>query len=314
MEEIKRSITEYLNDCRTKGFSPWSIRSYSKALENFVCWLAKEHPEITRIGGISRDAIAQYQMHLYTAESRFKKRLALQTQYGWMGIVLWFFRWLLAQERILINPAASIQLPKRPQRIPRNYLSLKEIQKLLRVPDINTHIGLRNRTMLEVFYCTGIRAGELQRLKTEDLNLSDGWLTVRSGKGGKDRVVPLGKAAIHFLQLYLDKTRPKLIRDGKQEILFVSQYGRGLSHQSINHIVQRTARLANIKRRITPHALRHTCATLMLRGHADIRHIQEMLGHSSLSSTQIYTRVEIRDLKKVHARCHPREKEEIETE
>ena len=311
MDEIEGLITEYLNDCRTSGFSPWSIRSYSKALDNFTAWLRQEHPETKAINGITRQMIADYQMHLYSAESRFKKRLALQTQYGWMGIVLWFFRWLLVGEKILINPAASIQLPKRPQRIPRNYLSLKEMQKLLRVPDINTHIGLRNRTMLEVFYCTGIRAGELQRLKLEDLNLQDGWLTVRQGKGGKDRVVPLGKAAIHFLQLYIDKTRSRLIRNKKHDVLFISQYGGSLSHQTINHIVQRTARLAGIKRTITPHALRHTCATLMLRGHADIRHIQEMLGHSSLQSTQIYTRVEIRDLKKVHTRCHPREKEEI---
>lgn len=311
MHEIEGLITEYLNDCRISGFSPWSIQSYRKALSNFFSWLGEEHPAIKTINAVNRQMIADYQMHLYSVESRFKKRLALQTQYTWMGIVLWFFRWLLQTERLLINPAASIQLPKRPQRIPRNYLSLKEMQKLLRVPDINTHIGLRNQTMLEVFYCTGIRAGELQRLKTEDLNMQDGWLTVRQGKGGKDRVVPLGKAAIHFLQLYMDKTRSKLIRKNKHDILFINQYGGSLSHQTINRMVQRTSLLAGIKRKVTPHALRHTCATLMLRGHADIRHIQEMLGHSSLQSTQIYTRVEIRDLKKVHTRCHPREKEEI---
>jgi integrase/recombinase XerD len=188
------------------------------------------------------------------------------------------------------------------------------MQKVLRAPDLSTHMGLRNRTILEVLYSTGMRSSELRNLKTEDINMSDGWITIRYGKGGKDRVVPIGKAAAHFLQLYLDKTRPVLARDKKHDICFVTQYGTApLSYESLNQIVQKTARAAGIRRIITPHALRHTCATLMLRGRADIRHIQELLGHSSLSSTQIYTRVEIGDLKKVHTKCHPREKDPIES-
>ncbi len=312
MNAFEKMTQQYLAACKRAGFSQWSIRSYQKALSNFFAWLQEQYPGANEITAISRDMIAEYQMHLYKTTSRFKKRLSLQTQYNWMGIVLWFFRWLLQNEKILINPAASIQLPRRPSRIPRNYLSLKEMQRLLRAPDIDTHIGLRNRSMLEVFYSTGIRAGELQQLKVEDLNLQDGWLTVRAGKGAKDRVVPMGKAASHFLMLYLEKTRPKLIRDKKHSIVFVNQYGGRLSHESINRIVQTSAKTAGIKRKVTPHALRHTCATLMLRGKADIRHIQEMLGHSSLSSTQIYTRVEIADLKQVHQKCHPRERQSID--
>lgn len=205
MNVFEKLSQQYLATCKRSGFSPWSIRSYQKALDNFFAWLTEQYPGANEITAINREMIAEYQMHLYKTTSRFKKRLSLQTQYNWMGIVLWFFRWLLQNEKILINPAASIQLPRRPSRIPRNYLSLKEVQRLLRAPDINTHIGLRNRSMLEVFYSTGIRAGELQHLKVEDLNLPDGWLTVRAGKGAKDRVVPIGKAASHFLTLYLEK-------------------------------------------------------------------------------------------------------------
>jgi integrase/recombinase XerD len=309
---MQQEIAEYLADCRRRGYSPKTFYSYNQALQHFRQWLSKEHPDVQSPAELTREMIADYQMHLYSKESRFKRRLALETQYHWMGIVLWFLRWLVQNEKILINPGVSIQLPRRARRIPRNYLSLREMQKLLKAPNLSTHFGLRNRTILEVLYCTGIRSAELRSAKIDDLNLEDGWLTVRGGKGGKDRVVPLGKAAVHFLLSYLENTRSKLTKNKKHGFIFVTQYGGQLGYNSLNQLVQQSARTAGIKRIITPHALRHTCATLMLRGKADIRHIQEMLGHSSLSSTQIYTRVEIGDLKKVHQKCHPREREAIE--
>jgi len=313
MSSLKEQIAEYLSACGREGFSAWSLRSYRQALSNF-CSFIEEYPAVKSAADLNRQLISKYQMHLYQAEGRRGKRLSLSTQYSWMGIVLWWLRWMAANEKILINPGASIQLPKRAQRIPRNYLSLKEMQKVLCVCDLSTHIGLRNRTILEVLYSTGMRNSELRKLKIEDINMDDGWITIRQGKGKKDRVVPIGKAAVHFLQLYLDKSRPKLCRNQSQEFCFVTQYGTApLSYESLNKIVQTTAKTAGIARVITPHALRHTCATLMLRGHADIRHIQELLGHSSLSSTQIYTRVEIGDLKKVHSKCHPRERDPIES-
>jgi len=309
---MQQEIKEYLADCRRRGYSAKTLYSYSQALKHFSQWLAQQHHDVQSAAELNREMIADYQMFLYSRDSRFGKRLALETQYHWMGIVLWFLRWLVQQEKILINPGVSIQLPRRPRRIPRNYLSLREMQKLLRAPNFSTHFGLRNRTILELLYSTGIRSAELRSAKIEDLNLEDGWLTVRGGKGGKDRVVPLGKAAVHFLLSYLQNTRSKLASGKKHNFIFVSQYGGPLGYESLNRIVQQSARAAGIKRKITPHALRHTCATLMLRGKADIRHIQELLGHSSLSSTQIYTRVEIGDLKKVHQKCHPREREAID--
>jgi integrase/recombinase XerD len=153
---------------------------------------------------------------------------------------------------------------------------------------------------------------ELRNLALQDLNQTDGWLTIRMGKGAKDRVVPLGKAALHFIQLYLEKTRPFFAGKHKIDILFLTQHGEKLHHDTVNQIIEHAAKKARIKRNVSAHAIRHTCATLMLRGRADIRHIQELLGHKSLSSTQIYTKVEISDLKRVHERCHPREKEAID--
>jgi integrase/recombinase XerD len=312
MPDLEAAATEYLSHCRRAGFSRWTLRAYRRALDNFLAFVKEQYPEAHSVTDLSRQMIAAYQMHLYKTESRYGKRLSLSTQFSWMGVVLWWLRWMLAQQRILINPGASIQLPRRPKRIPRNYLSVKEMQKLLRAPDLETHIGLRDRAILEVLYSTGIRAGELCRLKLEDLNATDGWLTVREGKGGKDRVVPLGRAALHFVQLYLEKTRSTLLHEKNSPFVFANKHGRPLGYVGLNRLVSRNAKLAGIKRPVTPHSLRHTCATQMLRGRADIRHIQELLGHSSLSSTQIYTRVEIGDLKKVHAKCHPRERQPLD--
>jgi integrase/recombinase XerD len=310
--QFAEAMQEYLSDCRRRGFTAYSLYSYEKALAKFFLWTAQQYAGIEHLSEINRQVIADYQMFLYRSSSRWEKPLSVATQHRWLGIVLWFFRWMAAAEKLLLNPAASIRLPRRAQRIPRNYLSLRETQKLLKAPDLDTHMGLRNRAILEVLYSTGLRNAELRKLKIEDINLQDGWLTVREGKGGKDRVVPLGKAALHFILFYMEKTRPALLKRKRSSILFLNQYGKPMSHDSLNTLVKKTARLAGITRTITPHSLRHTCATLMLRGKADIRHIQEMLGHSSLSSTQIYTRVEIGDLKKVHAKCHPREKQAIE--
>jgi integrase/recombinase XerD len=309
---MEKEVKEYLADCKRRGYSARTVYSYDRALRHFCDWLRGEYPGLQAISEINKDILTSYQMFLYGKQSRFGKRLSQETQYHWMGIVLWFFRWLVSSERLLMNPAVSIQLPRRPARIPRNYLSVKEMQKLLRAPNLKTHIGLRNRTILEVLYSTGMRNSELRNLRLEDLNLQDGWITIRAGKGAKDRVVPIGKAALHFILCYLEKTRPKFARESKQPQLFLNQYGKPIGYETLNQIVQRSAKAAGIKRKITPHAIRHTCATAMLRGKADIRHIQELLGHSSLSSTQIYTRVEIGDLKKVHQKCHPREKESID--
>jgi integrase/recombinase XerD len=226
-------------------------------------------------------------------------------------VVRSFFRYLVKSDVLLYDPAASLELPKRKGILPRSVLSKKEMARLLAAPDATTPLGLRDRAMLEVLYSTGIRNAELRALQLYDLDLDRGLLRINDGKNAKDRVVPLGEVACAFLREYLAEARPKLlsVRGGAGEAkVFLSKNGRPLLPLGVIVPIHKHAKAAGIERPVTPHTLRHTFATHLLAGRADIRHIQAMLGHTSVATTQIYTRVEVTDLKAVHHRCHPREK------
>lgn len=224
-----------------------------------------------------------------------------------------FFQYLTRFDLALFDPAADLALPKRPRQLPRNILSKKEMGALLSRPNLEKPLGLRDRAILEVFYATGIRVSELANLTINDLDLSAGELRINQGKNKKDRIVPLGEMACDFLEIYLHEARPRLA-PAAQPILFVSKNGLKFHPTTLSHLIINYGRKVGLKKGISPHALRHTCATHLLQGKADIRHIQSILGHEHLSSTQIYTRVEITDLKDVLKRCHPRERKEIETD
>lgn len=312
---FEKAVNEYIGDCRRRAFAGRTVVRYRYALDKFYQFLDEHYPAVDTVGEVTRRMLCEYQKQI--SEQKYKRgkkerKLAISTQFDRMLVVLLFFHFLTAREEILSDPATAIQLPRVARRLPRNYLSIAEMRKLLATCDLSTHIGLRNRTMLEILYSAGIRNAEIRGLKLCDINLADGLLTIRQGKGRKDRVVPIGKAAVYFLTGYLNASRSALLAGKDHEYAFVNRFGAPLSEHGLLAMVRFAGADAGIKRRITPHAIRHTCATQMLRGRADIRWIQELLGHASLSSTQIYTRVEITDLKKVHARCHPREKEPIE--
>jgi integrase/recombinase XerD len=202
-------------------------------------------------------------------------------------------------------------LPRRPDSIPRNILNKKEISTLLSAPNLETPLGIRDRAIFELLYSSGIRAGELRNLTLDDLDINHGELRINRGKGAKDRIVPLGEVASDYLEFYLKEARPKLAPSA-QTALFVTKSGRKLGKTDLSDLTERYRARAGMKKYFTPHSLRHTCATHLLKGKADIRQIQEILGHASIANTQIYTRVEVTDLKKVLKNCHPRERREIE--
>ena len=305
-------VRQFLESCRIKNQSPHTIETYGQGLSCFFRWLLGANGA-KRLTDISREVLADYQRHLYSAKTKTGKPFSGQTQASRLTALSAFFLWLTEEQKILINPASALRRARKSKTLPRNCLTHHEAKKLLAAPDITTYLGLRNRSILEVLYASGVRNSELRNLELSDFKAAEGFVTVRAGKGGEDRVAPLGKAAIHFTSLYMEKSR-KYLAGPSCKYLFVTQQGEKLHRDTLNRLINEAAKRAGIKRqsKITAHALRHSCATAMLKGRADIRYIQELLGHKLLSSTQIYTKVEIGDLKRVHSRCHPREKEAID--
>jgi integrase/recombinase XerD len=183
------------------------------------------------------------------------------------------------------------------------------MKKLLDAPNVHTVLGYRDRAVLELMYSTAMRRAEVEALKVEDVDFDGGFVRVNEGKGRKDRVVPLGKVAGKYLENYLKVIRPELVKDPMERGLFLGQYGNPLTGDVIWRMVKQYARKAGLTKNVYPHSFRHTCATLMMKNKANIRHIQELLGHASLLSTQVYTAVSIVDLKEAHRKYHPRERE-----
>ncbi len=308
-QRLELLVARFLERMRVEGFSPRTISSYRSHLGFFLTYLDRE-TDIEEVTAVTPEALHGYQTWLYGYTDDEGRGLAIATQAARLSVVRAFFRWLVKTDVLLYDPAGSLELPKRKGILPRSVLTKKEVTRLLAAADTTTPLGLRDRAMLEVLYSTGIRNAELRAIQLYDFDLERGLLRINEGKNAKDRVVPLGEVACTWLREYLDEARPKLLaQDGAAEqTVFVSKSGRPLLPLGVIDRIRRLAKAAGIERPVTPHSMRHTFATHMLRGRADIRHIQAMLGHASVATTQIYTRVEVTDLKNVHKRCHPREK------
>jgi integrase/recombinase XerD len=203
------------------------------------------------------------------------------------------------------NPASELELPRPETRLPVAGLTPAEVARLCAVPDLADPLGLRDRAMLETLYASGIRRAELARLECADVNLGRGTLTVRQGKGGKDRVVPLGARAAAWVARYLDEVRPRLMLEAREPGLFLTGYGEPFHPDVLTRMMTAWLKAAGLPGRGSCHLMRHTCATHMLENGADVRYIQQLLGHASLETTAIYTEVTINQLLAVHARCHP---------
>jgi integrase/recombinase XerD len=233
--------------------------------------------------------------------------LGISTQRNRITTIKHLFAWMGKQRLVEANPAADLELPRPEHRLPVEALSRSQIEAVLSVPEIKDALGLRDRAILELFYSTGIRRTELARLDLSALNQEKQILWVRKGKGRKDRVVPVGSRALYWVTRYLDEVRPLLTQKPDEPALFLTGYGDAFNPEVIGRKISGFIQKADINRQGGPHLLRHTCATHMLEGGADIRYIQQLLGHAKLETTAIYTHVSIQELKAVHARCHPAE-------
>jgi integrase/recombinase XerD len=231
---------------------------------------------------------------------------SIPEQHHRIAVVKKLFRFLCRRGYVLSDPSGPVEYPRPEKRLPRGVLARDEARRLVEAPDLSTPLGLRDRAILEVFYGTGIRAGELAKLKTTDVDIEDRILRVLLGKGRKDRNVPLTRAAAEAVERYLVDGRPRIRGAVHSRWLFLALRGGRMYDSLLNNVVQDAAKKAGIEKHVTCHTLRHSCATHLLKGGADIRYIQALLGHACLGSTERYTQVEISDLSKVVRRAHPR--------
>ncbi len=221
-----------------------------------------------------------------------------------------FFEFLEKANTIFIDPSEFITEPKLNKNKIKPTLTEKEVRRVLEQPNLGTLTGIRDRTVLEVFYSTGIRVNELQNLTIYDIDVQSSTVKVKKGKGYKTRVVPLGRHAIRFLKEYISKVRPRLSTEDKTtRILFINQHSKPLSKQIISIMIRSYVKAARIKKKVTAHTFRHTFATLLIKNGADLRAVQKMLGHEDLKTTQVYIRSLVLDIKKEHQKTHPREKD-----
>lgn len=286
------SFIEYLVTERSSSENTMS--SYSNDLKAYGLWLDEN--------GLSYENADYYNLAAYTTAMTETglKTTSINRKLSTIGQ---FYRFLLEEGIIDSNPARDIVMPKRAQYLPE-VLNVNEVEGLLNAPDTSKPLGKRDKAMLELLYATGLRVSELIKLKLNNINLGAGFLLTK-GKGGKERLVPIGEKAISWTREYVETVRPSMIVK-KSEILFFSNRGMAMSRQNFWYIVKRYAFAAGIYRDISPHTLRHSFATHLLTGGADLRSVQMMLGHSDISTTQIYTHITSQRLKEVHTRYHPR--------
>lgn len=293
----------YLNWLRERDFSPRTLQNAESGLGLFIEWA--ELRELLRPADITRREMEAYQRHLFHLRQPNERPLSFRTQRVRISQVSAFFRWMVKREILVGNPVSDLDLPKKPKHLIKEVLTEEEAEVILAQPDLSTAVGMRDRAVLELIYSTGARRMEACALAVTDLDPELGTLRIRHGKGNKERYVPIGKRALFWVSIYLNKVRPELARLVEASALFLSADGRPLDPDGFGQRVRRYVKDSGVGKSGGCHLFRHTMATLMLEGGADVRHIQEMLGHESLESTQIYTRVSLRHLREVHEKTHP---------
>jgi len=299
-------LSAYSEHLKIRNYAPSSIGHYTQHLHGFFAWLTEN--TIRDVKKITRGLLTDWQATITARPDYAAATVAMKVR-----AVKRFFAYLEETNHILINPAEYLKEPKKETRLPRTVLTDREVRKILEQPNLSTLTGIRDRTILEVFYSTGLRLEELIALTIYDADLQGGLLRVNKGKGAKDRVIPLGKHASAFLKEYSSRVRPRLTSNNKpSRTLFVNRAGHPVSRQVIELMVRTCAHKAGSAKKVTPHVFRHSFATALVRNGADITAVQKMLGHATLKVTQLYTKVAGVEVKKTHAASHPREKDKAD--
>lgn len=283
-----------------KGLAAHSIESYKRDILRFLRFLYAQ--EIEELDKVVASVVLDYLM-LLTEEG-----LSGRSQARALVSIRGFFKFLVAEDVVMRNPCASIEMPRQGRKLP-DFLTIDEVERLLAQPLIHnehpTPNELRDSAMLETLYATGVRVSELCQLRLSDLNLDVGYVVV-FGKGSKERVVPLGQMAVEKIKNYLSDARSEILKDAHSEMIFITNRGGPLTRQAFWKNIRKYARACGIERPISPHKIRHSFATHLLEGGADLRAVQSLLGHADISTTQIYTHINRARLKEVYDKCHPR--------
>lgn len=288
---------------KISGMSDHTHRAREHSLAEFNEWCVDRAVDSPR--SVTKPIVERYQRHLYYYRKANGEPLSIGRQLVALAHLRAFFSWLAKNNHILYNPAADIEMPKKPRRVLPVPLTPEEAELVLEQPDVDRAQGLRDRALLEVFYATGLRRSEVAALTIYTVQLKARVLHVRQGKGRKDRLVPLGERATAWIDRYLRESRPRFLVDPQETALFLNRFGQAFADGGLTYLVRRYLKLAGIEKAGSCHLFRHTVATEMLNNGADVRFIQEMLGHENLDTTQQYTHGSIEQLKKVHAATHP---------
>jgi integrase/recombinase XerD len=290
-KELLENFLNYLSV--EKGLARNTLESYERDLHKYYLFMKSRDPD-----GITRSDVVSFMSHLSS------EGISASSAARCLAAIRGFHKYLMTDEHASADPTVNIETPRGWKRLPKA-LSLADVDSLLRQPDPSTLIGLRDKAMLALLYATGLRVSELVGLKLNDVNLERGYLVVL-GKGSKERAVPIGETAMAAVSRYLSTGRAVLLKGGETDTLFISSKHRGITRQMFWERIKLYTLQAGIGRNISPHMLRHSFATHLLDNGADLRAVQAMLGHSDISTTQIYTQVSRERLKKVHEKYHPR--------
>lgn len=300
--ELGQRVQEYLTALSLRHYRDSSLRSYQEHLRFFTYWCLEQG--VTLVSLLTPGLVENYHRYLTGRQTRGRK-LMPTTVARLLASVCLFCRFLADQQILPYDITQKIERPRVKKNIPCQVLNEQEVEKILAQPDVHTALGLRDRAILEVLYATGIRWQELQGLAITDINSQAATVFIRQGKGGKERLVPIAASALAWVENYLELVRPRLSQDAARQTLFLSSSGQPLDLDALTRKLKEYAKAAGVDKPVSCHKFRHAMATALLDHGADIRTVQEILGHQRLSSTQLYTQVAIRKLKEVHEKTHP---------